>query len=219
MKLIAKLIVATSLIVSMISSANAAIILNGSTQLQALSISESFADFYGYADKIPASSSTGFEQVDTAVFMLLENSGQFALLGTFGAFNFQGDDFGGNVSLALTNLGIGSLILIDDPREGETVSGNTTSINFDYASNRTDGFIFGLGNGNGVDLLVELSNLTGLSDFVFIDSNGSQQITDTFTLGNFLKSDVAEPNEVPEPSFLFAFALMLLVASRTKLKI
>lgn len=197
------------------TSSKAAIILNGETELQGISVSGSFEQFYGYSRSVPASSNTGFELVDTAVFMLLENSGNYALLATFGAFRYQGDEFGGSLSLSLTNEGFGSLLLLDDPKESISYNGNTTNIDFDYADNRTDGFIFGLGDGSVVDLLVEMTSIVGLSNFVFVDSNGQKLISEEFNLGNQFYTGGGS-TDIPEPSLLMLFGFALLIGCRKR---
>lgn len=173
-------------------NANAAIILNGNQTVQAFSLSESFKSFYDLGGNLPNSSNTGLEKIDTAVMLIAEFGGQYALIGTFGGLPSIGDDFGGSLTMSLTNNGTGSFILVDDPSDTVTTLGNETIINFDYNNRRNDGFIFFLGSGDDVDISLSMSDLVGINDFEFLNSGDRPfDINSSFTLGNAVS--VSEP--------------------------
>lgn len=193
-------------------NSQAAIILNGTDSLGVFSLTESFEDFYDHGGDAPNSSNTGFEQVNTAVMMIIEFSGEYALVGTFGGLASIGDLDGASLSMDLINLGTGSFTLIDDVTDPVTVSGALTTIDFSYANKRNDGFIFSLGNGTDVDILVSFYDYIGLDDFIFLSSGESDiSVGDTFFLSNTLApTSVA----VSEPTLLFMLISSLFILLR-----
>lgn len=212
MKRLKKILI--SLIVLTSCNVNAAFILNNDNNnvINVFNISESFESFYGYNESVRASSSTGYEQVNTAVFLLAEYQGQYSLISTFGSFVANGDPEGGSLKLELTNNGFGSFLFVDDPNELVNTSGNVSSVSFSYFADRTDGFIFGLGDGSNVDLSILMSDLTGIDNFVFLNSGGSTYgITPQFTLSLSSENPVDGPVSVAEPNGLKILLLSLII--------
>ncbi len=181
-------------LVAMFTAANASsaiisnnILVNNTNTVSAFSLSESFTNFYGRSEVVVNSSNTGFERTNTAVFLLAEYLGEYALIATFGAFEVDGDFDGASFSMFLNEQGTGNFVLLDDPTEQTTVTGSTTKIDFTYFANRNDGFIYSLGDGLDVDLSIDFANLTGLDSFVFLNSDSPEIALGTsFSLSNSL---------------------------------
>lgn len=192
--------------------ANAAFILNNnnSNVVNAFNIAETFQSFYGYGESVRASSNTGFEQVNTAVFLLAQYQGQYSLIGTFGSFIANGDPEGGKLTLDVTNNGFGNFLFVDDPSEVVNQTGSSSSIDFNYIENRTDGFIFDLGDGTNVDLTLLMTNITGLDSFQFLNSGGnSYSLTNQFNLS--LADNASNSAAIPEPNGLYLLVLSMLI--------
>jgi hypothetical protein len=185
-------------------NANASFILNGNPALSinTISINESFDDFYGYSQNIINSSNTGLEETNTGVFSITQFNGNFALIATFGAFLSDGDKDGGSFDMNVVNNGLGSFLFIDDPDEIILLGSNVTDISFKYFKNRTDGFIFDLGNGFDIDLTFNISNTAGLDNLKML--NGGSE----YVLGNEFR--ISSLREVPEPTSLVLLSLFLL---------
>lgn len=196
-------------------NANAAFILNDDINkvVNPFNLTESFKNFYGYATSVRASSNTGFEEVDSAIFMLTEFQDQFSLIATFGAFVADGDLAGGELRLEMTNNGNGlaDFVFIDDPTDPEATNGNQTTIDFAYIRDRTDGFILDLGDGKDVDLSFLMTQLVGLNNFKFLNAGGGDYVIDSqFDLSLLKSSSVAEP--IPEPNGIFVLAMSAVIA-------
>lgn len=195
------ILIAVTVVMMFTSTANATLILNNNDSLEIgeFSINETFYDFYGYSENIPDSSNTGFELVNTVVFLIANFNNELALIGTFGSFVSAGDDDGGRLALTFSNEGFGDLLFVDDKKDTQTVNGNDLTINFQYIKNRTDGFIFGLGDGTNVALNLSLSDLEGIDEIIFLnDGSNPYRLGNNFSLSS---------TKVSEPS---ALALMLL---------
>lgn len=213
MKLINGIIIFLVLGLTSLSS-NAAFILNGNQSIEVFNLGETFEDFYDLGGNLPNSSNTGLEQVDTAVMLLAEFGGEYALIATFGGLPSIGDNIGGALTLMLTNDGFGSFTLIDDLSDPVSSSGNTTTIDFEYSNRRNDGFIFFLGSGVNTDLSVSFSNLVGLDDFTFLsDGGGAISTGSSFTLSN-----VVDVNAPLGPFALIGIFLILMRQKALKIK-
>ncbi len=193
-------------------NANAAFILNDdiNKSVNPFILNESFADFYGYGKAVRASSKTGYEEIDSAIFMITQFQNQFSLIATFGALVADGDLEGGSLRLEMTNEGFADFLFIDDPSEVEVVNGNTTTINFRYIDNRTDGFILDLGNGSDVDLSFLMTRLVGLDTFKFLNADGSEYVLGPqFDLSLF--NGASASTTVSEPNGLLLLLLSALI--------
>lgn len=200
---------AALVLVAFSMNANASFILNGNPTLpiNTSSINESFDDFYGYSQNIINSSNTGLEETNTGVFSITEFNGNFALIATFGAFLSDGDKDGGSFDMNVVNNGLGSFLFIDDPDEIILQGANVTDISFKYFKNRTDGFIFDLGNGFDIDLTFNISNAVGLDNLKMLNGGSEYILGNEFRISS-LSSSVVE--EVPEPTSLVLLSLFLL---------
>lgn len=209
------------LVVLMSWNVNAAFILNDdiSKVVNPFVITESFVDFYGYGDAVRASSNTGYEEVDSAIFMITQFEDQFSLIATFGAFVADGDLDGGKLKLEMTNNGFADFLFVDDPSEVVLTNGNLTTINFNYIQNRTDGFILDLGDGSDVELSFLLSNLVGLDSFKFLNAGGSEYaIGSQFDLGLFNFASASEPEAISEPNGIFLLTLSAVIGLAVRRK-
>ena len=207
------------LVVLMSWNVNAAFILNDDNNkvVNPFIITESFADFYGYAEAVRASSNTGYEEVDSAIFMITQFQNQFSLIATFGAFVADGDLDGGKLKLEMTNEGFANFLFVDDPSEVVVTNGNVTSINFNYIANRTDGFILDLGNGTDVELSFLMSQLVGLDTFKFLNAGGSEyDLGPQFDLSLFNGASVSTPVSEPNGIFLLVLSAVIGLSVRRK---
>lgn len=200
---------AALVLVAFSMNANASFILNGNPALpiNTSSINESFEDFYGYSQNIINSSNTGLEETNTGVFSITEFNGNFALIATFGAFLSDGDKDGGSFDMNVVNNGLGSFLFIDDPDEIILQGSNVTDISFKYFKNRTDGFIFDLGNGFDIDLTFNISNAVGLDNLKMLNGGSEYILGNEFRISSISSSVVGE---VPEPTSLVLLSLFLL---------
>lgn len=217
MKLLTKILLPLVVLIS--CNVNAAFILNNdnSNVVNAFNLSESFKSFYGYASSVRASSNTGFEQTNTAVFLIAQYQGQYSLIATFGSFVANGDPDGGSLTLGLTNNGFGNFLFIDDPSETVSTTGNFSSINFNYLADRTDGFIFDLGDGTNVDLSILMSNLVGVDNFQFLNAGGTDySLSSQFNLSLFDNSASASPVVAPNGLFLLVLSLLIVFSVRKR---
>lgn len=192
-------------------NANAAFILNDNAAMPIYtsSIDETFENFYGYSQNIINSSNTGFEETNTGVFSITEFNGNFALIATFGAFLSNGDKDGGSFDMNVVNNGLGSFLFIDDPDEVISQGSNETDISFKYFKNRTDGFIFDLGNGFDIDLTFNISNIVGLDNLKLLNGGSEYVLDNEFTISSLNSSVVGVVEEIPEPTALALLSLFL----------
>lgn len=190
------------------TNANAALILNkdNSLAISEFSIAETFQNFYDYSGNVVNSSNTGFEDVNTAVFLIASFNNELALIATFGAFIDDGDNDGGRLNLQLTNNGFGDFLFIDDGGDPKSSISNVTTIDFSYFTDRTDGFIYSLGNGNNVDLELIFSDIVGVDSFIFLNE-GEQSINlgSAFSISTL---QVSEPSTILLGAVSFLFLML-----------
>lgn len=159
--------------------AQAAFIVNNTDQVEAFSLSETFESFYGYGEVAQGSSNTGFEQDNTTVMLIAENAGEYALIVTFD--DTVAPDTWDQVRVTLTDLSdtLGSFLLVDDPTDEGAFVGATYTTVHGFANGKNDGFIYSLGDGNGLDLTLLTEVLRGTLDnsvFLSNDAGGVNQI-------------------------------------------
>lgn len=199
------------------SSVHASFILNGTSTIEELDLSESVIDFYDYNSlSAPFSSNTGFEINDVFVFLLAEFGGSYYLVGTTDGTVATSDTSNGRVNINLTdNLGTsGGVIFVDDSNDTQVSSINSIFIDFIFGTDANDGFIYDLGDGSNVSLSASLGLTRGVTDAVFLDFSGSGtplviDITDSFELRSAVS--VSSP-----PMFLLLSLTILTLICRKK---
>lgn len=219
---IKRLLFALLMLTSSISNANAAMILNNSQVVQAITITESFRSFYDYNNGSRFASDTGLEVEDSFVFFLAQFNGQSALFGLLDGTN-NGDDVLFDVALSDSSASLGNLILKDDPTSDSFSSSSPGNWLFEYnmrdRPGRGDGFVYLLGDGDYTSLDVSsLFNSGSARGAYFVSSeNGNNEFID---LGMSLTSlqfsldsvdDSLQSVEVASPSTIGLFSLALLI--------
>lgn len=171
-------------------NANAAFILNGSTSVNALSLNQSFVDFYAYSTVTPGSSATGLEINDTVTFFIAEYSGSFALFGLADGTAATGDNTDGLIKIKLDETvfpSVNPILLSDDAADTTQTSATQYIFTFGFGAGKNDGFVYSLDDGDDFDILLGINYIRGLSDAAFLtfDSFGNSSVislTDTSTL-------------------------------------
>lgn len=172
------------------SGAHASFILNGTSTIEELNLSESVIDFYDYnSSSAPFSSNTGYEINDVFVFLLAEFGGSYYLVGTTDGTVATSDNSNGRVNINLIdNLGTsGGVIFVDDSNDTQVSTINSIFIDFVFGTDANDGFIYDLGDGTNVSLSASLELTRGVTDAIFLDFSGSStpsviDISDSFEL-------------------------------------
>lgn len=209
--------IAAVMLVSASLSANAALIVNGSTEVNALQLSESFESFYDFNNW---SANTGFEQANELVAFFATNDadelGLYMIFsgptGSAGAINF--DINGSN----------GSVIFVDDPDGRDPVVSTATGSNvtFSYVAGKTDGLVYADFVGDLWSLDILFNRFTGINGYSFLtfDSAGNSSAAvsgtglDNLTLTSFPSSSVSV--STPSTLMIFALSVVCLLASRRK---
>tara|TARA_R110002153_G_scaffold83607_1_gene210067 strand:- start:1919 stop:2581 length:663 start_codon:yes stop_codon:yes gene_type:complete len=210
----------TALLLSVCAfSSNAALIVNNSFLANDLELTESFEDFYDYGNLFKASSNTGFELNNTLVLMIVSFDGDFGLVGLMDKL----DSTGGGMTIALTDDSTtqGAFTLYDDPKETGTTSGNTITSKWNWGEGFTDGFVYTFGDITDVDVTLDFTIKSGISDIVFYDFDGSTQLINV-TGPNLSLSNAVDPTLVsvstPNSMLITILALSLLLMRKFKTK-
>lgn len=197
--------------------ASAALIINGSQSVNALTISETFESFYAYSTTVGGSSSTGYEINDTVTLFVVENSGQYALVGLVDGTSETGDTTGGLMFLTLEEMfsSLNTLIVSDDLADSEEQTPNKLKFTFGFGAGKNDGFVYSLGTGSNVDILLGFQYVRDISDAVFLSFDGSN--INQYVLGNSVTlQGSANVVSVNAPSSLLSLALGLILLVRLK---
>tara|TARA_Y100000296_G_C5175620_1_gene259879 strand:+ start:246 stop:938 length:693 start_codon:yes stop_codon:yes gene_type:complete len=218
---IKKVLFATLMLASSISSANAAMILNNTQEVEAISITESFRSFYDYNNGSRFASDTGLEVEDSFVFFLAQFNGQSALFGLLDGTN-NGDDVLFDVALSDSSNSLGNLIFKDDPTSDSFSSSSPGNWLFEYnmrdRPGRGDGFVYLLGDGGYTSLDVSSVFNSGSARgayFVSFENGNSEYIDLGMSLTSLQFSlnsvDTLQSVEVASPSTLGLFSLALMI--------
>jgi hypothetical protein len=192
------------------SVANAGIItLNNSTEIEVLSLNESFTAFYNYGN---ASSNTNFEQEATAVMFLAESNGELALITLLDAAKSASGASHGKryADLAISDFNPANVLLVDDSNES-----NINGFSWAWFACCTDGMVYQIEDTDNFDIDLTFSNVTGLTDFKFL-SFGTELLE--INVQQSLSIQSGSVTTVPEPTTLAIFALAMfgLVSRRIK---
>lgn len=208
MKKVLKSLFALAFTISASFSANAAFMINGSQSVGALELTESPLSFYDYDG---FGSNTGYEEVDTYNFMIVEDANNYFLIGLIDAI--AGVDVGRVVtSLTDNSSTTGSFVLIDDPTDAVTTSGLNTTITFLWAGGYTDGFIYDLGGlTNTVNVSIDLSRIVNLGTLSFVDFTSGTPTDVALGTSFTITSTPTFSVSVPGPK-LFTLSLLCLAA-------
>lgn len=217
MKKLIKKVIAAAMLVSASLSANAALIVNGSTEVNALQLSESFVSFYDFKDW---SANTGLEQANELVaFFAIDDTDELGLYmifsgptGSAGAINFDINGSNGNV------------IFIDDPSGRDPVVATSTgsNVSFSYVAGKTDGLVYADFVGDLWSLDILFNRFTGINGYSFLtfDSAGNSSTAvsgtglENLTLTSFPSSSVSV--STPSTLMIFALSIVCVLASRRK---
>lgn len=196
--------------------ANSALIVNGSSTANALSLSESFVDFYDYGNGVGGSSNTGLEINDTVTFFLAEFGGAFALFSLVDGTSATGDSTGGVLEMFLTESSgnLGTLDVVDDSIDLVGSTPNSYDFDFAFGAGKNDGLVYVFDDISNVDLLLDINYLSiKIQDAVFLsfDESGITQIA--LTQSTQLTSVPVSVNS-PNSFLLFGLGLVLLLIRR-----
>lgn len=216
-----KALLSLSLVLSLFlvsATANAALIVNNSTSVSALSLSEDFESFYDYGGNVKAGSNTGYEMSDSLVLLLVSYNGQYGLVGLMDT----ADGTSGGIQIDLTDTSdvMGAFTLYDDPKESGVTSGNTTSSTWYWGNDFTDGFVYTFGDISDIDVTLDFTVKAGISQIVFYDFTGTPQVLDVTGSSLTITGSIVPDTTVSEPNVMFLglFSLLLVVARARKLK-
>lgn len=205
MKLLQKLLIASTLVIGALSSAHAGLSVAG-TFVDAKQISDAnFETFYNYGNGNAYSANTGLEVANEVVIFL----GQLAS-GEYGIYTIF-SDHGGHAGSATvdTTATTGNVVFTDD--------GSETGLSFNWARNKTDGFIFGNIFGGNWSVDFDFSNISGLSALTVLsfDAAGNASTVFTSTGGVPHSVNISSVQVVNGPSIISLFAIgALFVAAR-----
>lgn len=203
---------------SSVGASASIITLNGSEEVQALELTETFESFYNFTDW---SANTGFEQANELVaFFALDNSDALGLYMIFGG---PGGDAGSIVFDI--NGGDGEVVFVDDPGNRDPVVSTATGTNvtFSYAADKTDGLVYSNFSSDfwGLDIIFDsFSGIDGYS-FLTFDDNGQSSIAlsgtslDDISILSVPGSNVVSAN-APSTVMIFALAIIGLAGIRRK---
>lgn len=193
------------------------IVTDGSSQINGsfLSLNEVFEDFYGYDTGVSNSSDTGFEQDDTLVLFVASYMGEYAIFGLLDAFRLDSGVSTANLEIVDDSSTLGELRFVDDAAFDDfSTTGNVSSIQYRWQGGKNDGFIYEIGDFNSFDVSFNLTNLVGVDSVSVLGFDGASQIVALNSSStNFRFYTSSEAVDVPEPSFTFALAMLLIVIS------
>ena len=204
MKFLNTLLISLVMLTSSISTVNATLIqVNDNLEVEALTLTESFINFYDYNTN-KWSSNTGYEQNNTIVMFFAEYNNELALFTLADSF---GQGSAGTATIAINNINdFGTILFKDDAGDATTSNG----VAWKWSAGKNDGFIFTLNNPSDFYLDIQFSNLSGVGKGIkflsFSDQNSPTE--------HEMKSNLTA-KKVPEPSTLAIFGLALIgLASR-----
>jgi len=145
-----------------INSASAGLFtLNDSTDIGALSLSESFSSFYGYGSLNKASANTGYEEEGAAIMFLAEYADELAFITLIDAVGASHSTR--HVKMSLSDFNMSDVVLVDD-------SGESTGYGFKWRwfSCCTDGMVYKIRNNSNFDIDIDFHDIVGLSSFKFL---------------------------------------------------
>ncbi len=187
--------------------ANASFILNGSTTVNELDLTQDVVSFYGRDGN---ASTTGYELGDSVVFMIGEYLGTSYLVGMFDNGATSGV---GNLQLDIldSSSSQGTFILVDDANEAPSGSGPLYEMNFFWGTNYTDGIVYELASGL-TDLTLDFVLARGLTDAYFISFDGAGPNYISLSGGLTLVSNSVAPpiTAVAEPTKLVLLTLTIM---------
>lgn len=176
------------------TSASATLITANGNAAAALSLSESFESFYSLGIGNTYSANTGLEIANTAVAFLAESAGDLGLFVIFSDFG----GLAGSVNLDVFGTS-GAVSFTDDP--AETVVG--TNLVFNYAKDKTDGFIFSGMTGAEWSVDVIFNSLVGVNSLTFLTFDAAGNDSVLFETSNPSSLNVqASPVSAPLMGFL-----------------
>lgn len=216
-KLLNKAIVAV-LFLSASLCANATLIVNGSTAVNALKLSDSFESFYNFNDW---SANTGFEQANKLVAFFAENDSN--ALGLY--MIFSGPTGGaGDINFDI-NGPTGNVVFVDDPsgRDPVVATANGTNVTFKYVAGKTDGLVYSDFTGDAWNLDILFNTFSGVDGYSFLsfDPSGNSTVAasgsslENLTLTSFPSSNAAEVS-APSTLMILGLSIVCIFASRRK---
>jgi hypothetical protein len=168
-----KALVGSLFFLTSIGAHAALITLNGTTQVGALKMNESFKSFYNFADW---KANTGYEKANELVAFFAYD--QNDALGLYMIFGGPSGDAG---SIVFDINGVdGSVIFVDDPGNRDPVVSTATGTNvtFGYIAGKTDGLIFSDFSSDFWALDIIFDTYSGIDGYTFLtfDSNGVDSV-------------------------------------------
>jgi hypothetical protein len=208
--ILAKAVAALVILASSVYANASIITLNGSQEVNALKINESFESFYNFTNW---SANTGFEKANELVaFFALDEMDNLGLYMIFGGPSGQA----GNIVFDI-NGNNGEVVFVDDPGDRDPVVSTATGTNvkFTYVAGKTDGLVFSnfLGDFWGLDIV--FGSFSGIDGYSFLSFDGNGQAT-TVLSGtglddiSILSVPGSNVTQVSAPSTILMFALVLM---------
>ncbi len=192
--------------------------LNDTTDIESLSLSESFSSFYRYGKPNKASANTGYEEEGTAVMFLADYNDELALITLLDAAGTSHATR--RAKMTLSDFNTSDIVLVDD--SGESTA---TGFKWRWVSCCTDGMVYKITDNNSFDIDINFYDIVGLSQFKFLSFDGDTVVGENILSTSFsIQSKALAPqptiltfqaNVVTEPAivYLFVFALVGLVSS------
>lgn len=216
--ILAKAVAALVVLASSVCANASIITLNGSQEVNALKINESFESFYNFTNW---SANTGFEKANELVaFFALDDTDKLGLYMIFGGPSGQA----GSIVFDI-NGNDGEVVFVDDPGNRDPVVSTTagTNVTFSYIAGKTDGLVFSNFSSDFWGLNIVFDSFSGIDGYSFLsfDDNGQASTVlsgtglDDISILSVPGSNVTQVN-APSTILMFALALMGMASVRRR---
>lgn len=189
------------------TNVQAGFILNGSLDVDTLSLPEDPTDFYDYRF---GSSNTGLEMDESIVLFLTSFNAKTYL---FGLFDSRTSQTRGKLDLIFDENSTtdGMFTLVDEQNEFDDsiVNGNTRSFIFRWGNNYSDGFVYELGGDLGTDITLNFGGFVGLDSYTFLTFDELGDSSALLTERGVSEFSLNITHKVSEPSIFLFFSMAL----------